>query len=196
MTRLSRTSLAALGILAIAAAILLAMGRPPICTCGTIALWGPVGPTQSQMLADWYSPSHVVHGLLFYAFLWLAVRKMPVERRFLIALVVEVAWEIVENTPMVIDRYRTATAALGYTGDSVLNSMSDVAMMVFGFVAARRLPLWASILLLLALEIVPLLVIRDNLALNVWMLLAPSESIRAWQSAAALAGLAFAGRLA
>ena len=196
MTRLSRTSLAALGILAIAAAILLAMGRPPICTCGTIALWGPVGPTQSQMLADWYSPSHVVHGLLFYAFLWLAVRKMPVERRFLIALVVEVAWEIVENTPMVIDRYRTATAALGYTGDSVLNSMSDVAMTVFGFVAARRLPLWASILFLLALEIVPLLVIRDNLALNVWMLLAPSDAVRAWQSAAALAGLAFAGRLA
>ena len=196
MTRLKRTGLAALGILAIAVAILLAMDRPPICTCGTIALWGRVGPTQSQMLADWYSPSHIVHGLLFYAFLWLAARKMPVEWRFLIALIVETAWELIENTPMVIDRYRTATAALGYTGDSILNSMSDVAMMVLGFVAARKLPLWASILMLLALEIVPLLVIRDNLALNIWMLLAPSESIREWQSTAAAIGLAFAGRLA
>ena len=193
---LGRTALLALLVLAIAAAALLAMGRPPVCTCGQIALWGPVGPSQSQMLADWYSPSHIVHGLLFYAFLWLAARRMPVEWQFLVALLVETAWELIENTPMVIDRYRTATAALGYTGDSILNSMSDVAMMVIGFVAARKLPLWASILLLLALEIVPLLVIRDNLALNVWMLLAPSESIREWQSAAAAIGLAFAGRLA
>jgi uncharacterized membrane protein YiaA len=138
---------------------------------------------QSQMLADWYSPSHVVHGLLFYAILWLAARRAPVERRFLFALVVECAWEVVENTPMVIDRYRTATAALGYTGDSVVNSLSDIAMMALGFLAARKLPLWASVALLLALELVPLIVIRDNLALNVWMLVAPSDAIRAWQSA-------------
>ena len=196
MTRLSRSALATVLILGLAAAILLAMHRPPICTCGHVALWGPVGPTQSQMLADWYSPSHIVHGLLFYAALWLVARRMPVERRFLVALLVEVAWEIVENTPMVIDRYRTATASLGYTGDSMINSMSDVAMMILGFVAARRLPPWASILLLLTLELVPLFVIRDNLALNIWMLLAPSESIREWQSAAALPGLAFAARLA
>jgi uncharacterized membrane protein YiaA len=138
---------------------------------------------QSQMLADWYSPSHVVHGLLFYAILWLAARRAPVERRFLFALVVECAWEVVENTPMVIDRYRTATAALGYTGDSVVNSLSDIAMMALGFLAARKLPLWASVALLLALELVPLIVIRDNLTLNVWMLVAPSDAIRAWQSA-------------
>jgi hypothetical protein len=139
---------------------------------------------QSQMLADWYSPSHIVHGLLFYALLWLAARRWPVDRRFVFALVVEAAWEIIENTPMVIDRYREATIALGYTGDSVLNSISDIAMMAIGFLAARRLPLWASILLLLIMEIVPLMIIRDNLTLNVWMLVAPSEAIRAWQGGA------------
>jgi len=183
MTRRSRAAIAALVIFAAAAVILLAMGRPPICTCGSVAVWGPVGPEQSQMLADWYSPSHVVHGLLFYAILWLVARRAPVERRFLFAMIVETAWEIVENTPMVIDRYRTATAALGYTGDSVVNSLSDIAMMALGFLAARKLPLWAGIALLLALELVPLLAIRDNLTLNVWMLVAPSDAIRAWQSA-------------
>lgn len=183
MTRGSRAVLAAFLIVIASAAILVAMGRPPICTCGTVALWGPVGPMQSQMLADWYSPSHVVHGLIFYAILWLAARRMPVERRFLLALAVECAWEIVENTPMVVDRYRTATAALGYTGDSVVNSLSDIAMMALGFLAARKLPLWATIALLLALELVPLIAIRDNLTLNIWMLVAPSDAIRAWQSA-------------
>jgi hypothetical protein len=171
-------------IFATAAAVLLATGRPPICTCGQVALWGPVGPHQSQMIADWYSFSHVVHGLLFYAALWLFARSWPVERRFLVALLVEAAWEVIENTPMVIDRYREATAALGYTGDSVINSVSDIAMMALGFLAARKLPVWGSILFLLALEVVPLIVIRDNLALNVWMLLAPSDWIREWQSAA------------
>lgn len=176
------TAAACLVILAATAAALLLMGRPAICTCGEVSLWGPVGPTQSQMLSDWYSPSHIVHGLLFYAALWLVARKWPVERRFLLALLVECAWEVIENTPMVIDRYREATAALGYTGDSVINSLSDVAMMAVGFLAARKLPVWASILLVLLLELVPLIVIRDNLTLNVWMLLAPSDSIRAWQN--------------
>lgn len=173
-----------LAIIAAAAALLLAMGRPPICTCGDLALWGPVGPAQSQMLADWYSPSHVVHGLLFYAALHLVARKMAVERRFLIALLVEAAWEVIENTPMVIDRYREATMALGYTGDSMVNSLSDMAMMALGFLAARKLPIWASLALVATLELVPLLAIRDNLALNVWMLLAPSEAVLRWQAGA------------
>lgn len=160
------------------------MGRPPLCTCGRVALWGPVGPTQSQMLLDWYSASHVVHGLLFYALLWLVLRRWPAGWRFLVALCIEAAWEVAENTPMVIDRYRSATAALGYSGDSILNSMSDIAMMALGFLAARKLPLWASILLVLALELVPLAVIRDNLFLNVWMLLLPSQAVLEWQSRA------------
>ena len=84
---------------------------------------------------------------------------------------------------MVIDRYRETTAALGYTGDSVLNSMSDIAMMSLGFLAARKLPVWVSVAVVIVLELVPLFVIRDNLTLNVWMLLAPSETIKAWQTA-------------
>ena len=163
-------------------AILIALGRPPICTCGTVDLWGQVGPEQSQMLADWYSPSHIVHGFLFYMALRYAAPRWPVERRFAVALLVEAAWEIAENTPMVIDRYREATIALGYTGDSMLNSLSDIAMMALGFAAARRLPVWTSVVIVALLEIVPLIAIRDNLTLNVWMLLAPSDAIRVWQA--------------
>jgi hypothetical protein len=183
MTR-RRAAIAAVLIVAAAAAILLAMGRHPLCTCGVIELW--VGardsPRTSQMLADWYSFSHVVHGLLFYGALWLAARRWPVEWRFLAALLIEAAWEIAENTPLVINRYREATAALGYSGDSGINSISDILMMGVGFYAARKLPLWGSVVLVLVLELVPLLVIRDNLTLNVWMLLAPSDSLRAWQA--------------
>jgi hypothetical protein len=175
--------LALLAILAMSVAILLAMGRPPICTCGAVALWGREGPTQSQMFADWYSLSHIVHGFLFYAVLHLVFGRTTVERRFVAALFIESAWEIIENTPMVIDRYREATIALGYSGDSIVNSASDIAMMAAGFLAARRLPIWSSVALVLLLEIVPLFVIRDNLTLNVWMLLAPSDAIRAWQAA-------------
>jgi hypothetical protein len=146
------------------------------------------------MLADWYSFSHVVHGLIFYALLWLVARRTPVEWRFLLAMLVESSWEILENTPMVIDRYRTATAALGYAGDSIINSLSDIAMMAIGFLAARKLPLWGAILLFIALELIPLVVIRDNLFLNIWMLLAPNDELRTWQSAAALAAWHLAGR--
>ena len=179
-----RPALAAILILIAAATILLAMGRNPICTCGTVELW--VGqrdsPKTSQMLADWYSLSHIVHGLLFYAALWLVARRWPVEWRFLVALLVESAWEVTENTPFVIDRYRETTAALGYTGDSVINSLSDILMMCVGFLAARKLPVWVAVALLIALEVVPLFVIRDNLALNVWNLLAPNPAVAAWQA--------------
>jgi len=177
-------AIAAVGLIAASAAIELAMGRHPICTCGTIDLW--VGsrdsPKTSQMLLDWYSFSHIAHGLLFYAILWLVARRWPVEWRFLTALVIEVAWEITENTPLVIDRYRAATAALGYSGDSVLNSMSDILMMCLGFLAARKLPVWGAVLLLLIFELVPLYAIRDNLTLNIWMLLWPNDTIRSWQT--------------
>ncbi len=172
---------ALLVVLGLSIAILWTMGRPSICTCGSVSLWGKVGPTQSQMLADWYSPSHIVHGFLFYAALAWLWKKAPIERRFLVALLVEAAWEIAENTPMVIDRYREATMALGYSGDSILNSASDIAMMALGFLAARKLPLWASVAIVLALELVPLVVIRDNLTLNVIALIAPNPAIQAWQ---------------
>jgi len=174
----------ALAIVTLAAAIELAMGRHPICTCGTLDLW--VGardsPKTSQMLIDWYSLSHVVHGLLFYALLWLVVRRWPVLTRFLVAVFVEAAWEVIENTPFVIDRYRQTTAAIGYSGDSVINSVSDILMMCVGFWIARKLPVWASVLLLIALEVVPLFIIRDNLTLNIINLIAPSAALQAWQS--------------
>ena len=184
MTRPVRAATAAVLILAATATLLLLMGRPPICTCGTIGVWVNESNSfrTSQMLADWYSFSHVVHGLLFYAVLWLLFRQWPIERRFLIALAIEVAWEVLENTPMIINRYREETAALGYTGDSVINSMSDIAMMALGFLIARKLPVWWAVAIVLALELIPLAVIRDNLTLNVWMLLAPNEAIKAWQA--------------
>jgi hypothetical protein len=160
------------------------MGRHPICTCGSVDLW--VGardsPKTSQMLADWYSLSHVVHGLLFYAALWLLLRRSRVEWRFLAALLIEASWEVIENTPFVIDRYRETTAALGYSGDSVINSVSDMLMMCGGFLLARKLPVWAAILLLVALEMLPLFVIRDNLLLNIWNLIAPNSHVLAWQA--------------
>jgi hypothetical protein len=176
-------------ILAIAlatVAVLLAMGRNPICTCGAVDLWVPGrdSPRTSQMLFDWYSLSHLGHGVLFYAALWLFARRWPVEWRFVAALAIEAGWEVTENTPWIIDRYRHATAALGYNGDSVLNSFSDMTMMGVGFLVARKLPLWGAILFMAALELIPLLVIRDNLTLNVWMLLAPSDTIAAWQAGA------------
>ena len=180
-----RAWLLALLILAGAASIELALGRHPICTCGTIELW--VGdrdsPKTSQMIADWYSLSHIVHGLLFYATLWLIARRLRIELRFVVAMLVEASWEVIENSPFVIDRYRATATALGYSGDSILNSMSDILMMALGFWAARKLPLWASIALLISAEIVPLIVIRDNLTLNIWNLLAPNSAVQAWQAA-------------
>jgi uncharacterized protein DUF2585 len=180
-----RAWLLALFILAGAASIELMLGRHPICTCGTIQLW--VGerdsPKTSQMVADWYSLSHIVHGLLFYAALWLVARRLRIEWRFILAMLIEASWEVVENSPLVIERYRATTAALGYSGDSVLNSMSDILMMALGFFAARKLPVWTSIALLILAEIVPLIVIRDNLTLNIWNLIAPNPAVQAWQAA-------------
>ena len=171
-------------VVAVAIAILVAMGRPPICTCGTVDLWGQVGPQQSQMLADWYSPSHFIHGLIFYAILWKVAPGWSLDRRFTIALLVEAAWEIAENSPWIINRYREATMALGYSGDSILNSASDILMMALGFLVARRLPVWVSVALVIGLELLTLAVIRDNLTLNVWMLLWPTDFIRQWQAGA------------
>jgi hypothetical protein len=181
---LRKAAIAAAAIIAIAAAIELAMGRHLLCACGSLDLW--VGardsPKTSQMLADWYSPSHLVHGLLFYAALWLLFRRWPVGQRFLAAVIVEATWEVIENTPVVIDRYRETAAALGYNGDSIVNTISDMLMMCAGFLAARKLPLWASLLLVLIFELIPLFVIRDNLTLNVWNLVAPDPAVAAWQA--------------
>jgi hypothetical protein len=160
------------------------MGRPPICTCGTVKLWVGTanGPDNSQHLADWYTPSHVIHGFLLFGLTWLLLRRRGVGLRLLAAAVAEAGWEIVENSPFVIDRYRHGTMALGYTGDTVLNSVSDISAMILGFLVTRRLPIWATAALALGSELLTLAVIRDNLTLNVVMLAAPSDAIRAWQA--------------
>lgn len=170
-------------VLAAVAAIELGMGRPAICTCGHVALWhGAIDSGNSQHLLDWYSPSHVIHGLLFYGAGWLLLRGLPVRFRLLIAVAVEAAWELLENSPVIIDRYRTATMALGYTGDSVLNSLSDISCMMIGFALARTLPVKATIALAIGFELLTLAVIRDNLTLNILMLLWPIEAIKHWQA--------------
>jgi hypothetical protein len=176
----------AVALVGAAAAILLWMGRPAICTCGEVKLWvGTVnGPDNSQHLADWYTPSHIIHGLLFYFLGWLFLRRNPPGDRLLAAVLIEAGWEILENSRWIIDRYREATMALGYSGDSVINSVADIGWMAVGFALARRLPVWAAILLAAAFELLTLAIIRDNLTLNVIMLVTPSDSIRAWQAGA------------
>ena len=177
--------LIALALAVAAAAILLVMGRPPICTCGEVKLWvGEVhGPDNSQHLADWYTPSHIIHGFLFYFLGWLFLRRNPPGDRLIAAILIEAGWEVLENTNWVIDRYREATMALGYTGDSVINSLSDMLWMILGFGITRRLPVWATVALALAFELLTLVAIRDNLTLNVLMLVAPVDAIAQWQAA-------------
>ena len=128
------------------------------------------GPDNSQHIADWYTPSHIIHGFLFYLLGWLVLRRNPPGDRLIAAVSIEAAWEMLENSPIIIDRYREATIALGYTGDSVINSVADVCWMMLGFGIARRLPVWATVALALGFELLTLIVIRDNLFLNVLML--------------------------
>lgn len=173
----------ALGLLLAQIVILHFMGRIPICECGYIKLFEPGAntPGNSQHLADWYTPSHIIHGFLFYGLGWLLFRKQPLFARLSLAVLIEAAWELAENSPMVIDRYRTATMALGYTGDSILNSGMDTVFMALGFFFAARMPIWVTVTLAIAFEILTLFVIRDNLTLNVLMLVWPVDAIKVWQ---------------
>lgn len=169
---------------------LVAMGRPPLCACGVVRFWaGEVqSPENSQQVADWYSFSHVIHGLLFYFFAhvlwrrWRLFGGMPTRWALPIAVAFEGFWELLENSPIIIDRYRAVTVSYGYSGDSILNSMADLGWMTIGFLLAARLPAWASVALALAFELFTLAMIRDNLALNVLMLVWPIEAVRAWQA--------------
>lgn len=171
----------------VVAVIELSMGRLALGPDGRFGLWeGNIWSSeQSQRFADPYSFSHIVHGLLFYAGLWLVARRLPVRTRLIAAVFLEAAWEMMENSPLIINRYRAVTISLGYTGDSVLNSLSDILMMMTGFILASKSRVWMSVALVLACELGMLYFCRDNLTLNILMLVHPIDAIRTWQMAGA-----------
>ncbi|MEM9471342.1 MAG: DUF2585 family protein [Pseudomonadota bacterium] len=176
---------AAVAIVAAAmAAGLISLGRDLICKCGYVKLWHGqvISSENSQHILDWYSPSHVLHGLVFYMALHFLLPRMGVGWRLVVAAVIEGIWELIENTSWIIDKYREDTIALDYYGDSILNSVSDMTMMVLGFIIAARAPVWVSVGLFIVAELIVGLFIRDGLLLNIIMLLYPLEWIRQWQA--------------
>jgi hypothetical protein len=183
----ARAALISLGVMIVMIMILRMLGRPWICDCGSIKLWhgAVVSSENSQHISDWYTFSHITHGFLFYWMAWCLSRVIgplrPVPIRFVLAVVVEAGWEILENTNFIIDRYREATIALDYYGDSILNSSFDVIFMSLGFLVAARIPGLATLVIALSFEIFTAVMIRDNLSLNILMLLWPVEAVKTWQ---------------
>jgi hypothetical protein len=186
MTASRRTWSIVLGLMLVQALVLHAMGRVWICSCGTVRLWvGDIwSPELSQQLFDWYTPSHIVHGILFYGLLHLMAPRLPVANRLAIALGIEVSWEIAENSPWVIEAYRKQALAAGYTGDSIINSLLDSVAMMTGFAIARLIPWQATMALVLVLEVGTGWLVHDNLTLNILNFIHRFPAIEAWQSRA------------
>jgi hypothetical protein len=175
---------AAAALIGAAAVTLHLMGQVPICKCGYVKLWHGVvfSSENSQHISDWYTPSHVIHGFAFFGLLWLIGRRWPLGLRLVLAVAIEAGWEIFENTDLVINRYREVTISLDYYGDSVLNSVCDILAMVAGFAIASRVPVRVTVALVVTLELLVLYFIRDNLTLNIIMLIYPLDGIKAWQA--------------
>jgi hypothetical protein len=171
------------GSIALQVVGLAAIGHPFICTCGYVQLWlaDPAGPETSQHLTDWYTFTHIIHGIGFYFLIWLVAPRTPFAIRLAFAVGLEAAWEIIENMPFIMDRYRQSALARGYFGDSVVNSVFDTMATALGFVLARTLPVWCSIALVIALELFLGYMIRDNFTLNIIQLIYPNEIISNWQ---------------
>lgn len=171
-------------LLAVQVGLLFYLGQPLVCECGVIKFFESVilSPGNSQQIADWYTFSHLIHGFIFFGLLSLLFPKQPIGLRLLIAMTVEISWEIFENTPMVIEAYRAQALAQGYNGDSILNSISDTIAMVIGFAAAYKLPLKISIAAVIGMELLTGYLVRDNLTLNILNFVYPLESVHHWQS--------------
>lgn len=182
------------GAFALGAALLVAaqvmalhhLGQPWIAADGVIRRWAndPFSPRMSQELADWYSFSHIIHGFIFYGLLRLAAPRLAVPARLLIAMGLEIGWEIAENSPLVIEVYRRQALAAGYVGDSILNSVSDTAMMACGFFIASKLRAAYVVALGIAFELFTAVMIRDGLALNILNFVAPIPAVHEWQAGA------------
>lgn len=171
---------------AVQAAMLRHLGQPWIAADGVVRLWAgdPLSPRTSQELADWYSFSHIIHGFAFFWLLKWRAPRLPLGARLLIAMGAEAAWEVAENSPFLIQAYRRQALAVGYVGDSVINSLSDTLMMVLGFLIAARLKARWVIALALGFEVMTAITIRDGLCLNILNFAWPIPAVHDWQAGA------------
>lgn len=181
---LSAALLVSAGFIAAQVILELTVGRPLICTCGTVKLWvgNVLSPENSQQLTDWYTYTHIIHGFGLYLLLWLIAPRTSFSLRLALAIGLEATWEVVENTAFVIDRYRQSALAQGYIGDSIINSVGDTVAGAFGFFLARIMPVWSTIVLAIALELFVGFMVHDNLTLNIIQLIHPNSVISHWQS--------------